>query len=134
MSARSTSARCKRPSREPVSRFGTRNAALTSDHSHHLQRLAKRLPGPVRSALAWVLRPEAKWLRSPLGLVLILSGLLGFLPILGFWMVPLGALLLAEDFPLVRKPTVRAIDAVESWWTGRHRIKGERESHDSVHP
>ena len=80
----------------------------------------------MRSALAWVLRPEAKWARAPLGVLLILGGLLGFLPVLGFWMVPLGALLLAEDFPLVRNPTVRAIDAVEGWWTRRHRTKGER--------
>ena len=107
---------------------------MSTDHSHHLQRLATRLPGPLRSALVWVLRPEAKWLRIPLGLVLVLGGFVGFLPILGFWMIPLGALLLAEDFPLVRKPTVRAIDAVESWWMRRRRMKGERESHDNVHP
>jgi purine-cytosine permease-like protein len=88
----------------------------------------------MRSALAWVLRPEAKWLRIPLGLVLILGGFLGFLPILGFWMIPLGALLLAEDFPWVRKPTVRAIDAVESWWKRRHLTKGKREIHDSLQP
>ena len=31
-------------------------------------------------------------------------------------MIPLGALLLAEDFPLVREPTIRVLDAIESWW------------------
>jgi len=98
---------------------------MSTNRPDHLHRLAARLPGPVRSALVWVLRPAAKWLRIPLGLLLILGGFLGFLPILGFWMVPLGALLLAEDFPLVRKPTIRAIDAVESWWT-RHRAPTQK--------
>jgi hypothetical protein len=102
---------------------------MSADPPKHLQRLAVRLPGPIRSALAWVLRPEAKWLRIPLGLVLILAGFLGFLPILGFWMIPLGALLLAEDFPLVRKPTTRVLDAIESWWKRcRTSMKGRRET------
>ncbi|WP_239520766.1 hypothetical protein [Pseudooceanicola aestuarii] len=35
--------------------------------------------------------------RSVLGLLLILGGLFGFLPILGFWMLPLGLALVALD-------------------------------------
>ncbi|MWB77763.1 hypothetical protein GLS40_06985 [Pseudooceanicola sp. 216_PA32_1] len=35
--------------------------------------------------------------RSVLGLLLICGGILGFLPILGFWMLPLGVALLALD-------------------------------------
>ena len=85
----------------------------------HLRRLTARLPGPIRSALTWVLRPEAKWLRIPLGLLLILGGFLGFLPILGFWMIPLGALLLAEDFPLVRRPTIRTLNRTSPY----HRLQ-----------
>jgi len=38
-------------------------------------------------------------LRGVLGLILIFLGLLGFLPILGFWMIPLGLALLATDIP-----------------------------------
>ncbi|HJS84845.1 MAG TPA: hypothetical protein VJ779_05250 [Acetobacteraceae bacterium] len=106
---------------------------MSANAPNHLHRLTARLPGPVRSALAWVLRPEAKWLRIPLGIVLILGGFLGFLPILGFWMIPLGALLLAEDFPLVRKPTIRAIDAIESWWARRGAPpEGKRERHGNL--
>ncbi len=107
---------------------------MTARHAHHLHRLAARLPGPVRPGLVWVLRPEAKLLRLPLGLLLIAGGFLGFLPILGFWMLPLGALLLAEDFPLVRRPTVRAIEAVERWWTQRgDATKGKYQTHDNLH-
>jgi hypothetical protein len=38
-----------------------------------------------------------------LGIGLVLAGLLGFLPVLGFWMIPLGLSLLAVDFPSVRR-------------------------------
>jgi hypothetical protein len=36
-------------------------------------------------------------------------------------MVPLGALLIAEDVPLVRRPTVHAMNAIEGWWKRRRR-------------
>ena len=37
--------------------------------------------------------------RGLIGLLLILLGVMGFLPILGFWMIPLGLALLATDIP-----------------------------------
>lgn len=43
-------------------------------------------------------------LRFILGLLLIAGGILGFLPILGFWMIPLGVAVAALDIvPLWRK-------------------------------
>lgn len=36
-------------------------------------------------------------LRLPLGLVIIAGGFLGFLPILGFWMIPVGIAVAALD-------------------------------------
>ncbi len=42
-------------------------------------------------------------LRLVLGLILIFGGFLGFLPILGFWMLPLGLIVLSVDFPLIRR-------------------------------
>jgi hypothetical protein len=81
-----------------------------------LRWLLAGLPGPVRRAEACLRRSRARWLRVPLGLVLIFGGLLGFLPILGFWMVPLGALLLAEGVPALRRPTVRALGVIQGWW------------------
>ena len=47
--------------------------------------------------------PGHPLLRIVLGIVLIIGGLLGFLPILGFWMVPLGLVVLSVDLPLVRR-------------------------------
>lgn len=37
------------------------------------------------------------------GILLILGGVLGFLPVVGFWMIPLGLLVLAPDFKWARR-------------------------------
>ena len=49
-------------------------------------------------------------------MLLIVGGLLGFLPILGFWMLPLGIALLSLDVALLRRPTARVIVAGERRW------------------
>ena len=64
--------------------------------------LQKGLPGPVRGAMAWLRRPAVRWVRIPVAALFILGGFAGFLPVLGFWMVPLGLLLLAIDVPALR--------------------------------
>lgn len=88
-----------------------------------LHRLLAALPGPVRRGYTWLGQPGRGIVRVPLALLLIGGGFLGFLPILGFWMVPLGLLLLAEDIPVLRAPCIRALGAVQAWWDrvrGRH--------------
>jgi hypothetical protein len=90
-----------------------------------LRRLLAGLPAPVQRVVAWLRRPGAAWARVPLGVALIAGGLLGFLPILGFWMVPLGLLLLAEDIPALRQPTIRGLGAVQGWWDRRRSRRGE---------
>jgi hypothetical protein len=47
--------------------------------------------------------PRSRLLRIIIGVLFILFGILGFLPILGFWMVPLGLLILSVDIPRVRR-------------------------------
>jgi hypothetical protein len=42
--------------------------------------------------------PHLRWVRAPIGALLIIGGILGFMPILGFWMIPLGLSILALDF------------------------------------
>ncbi len=53
--------------------------------------------------------------RILIGLLLILAGFLGFLPVLGFWMIPLGVVVLSHDIPYVRLLRQR----VMGWWRGR---------------
>ena len=42
-------------------------------------------------------------IRILLGILLVIGGFLGFLPVLGFWMVPLGLIVLAVDIPIARR-------------------------------
>ncbi|MGI3167791.1 hypothetical protein ACRARG_01475 [Pseudooceanicola sp. C21-150M6] len=42
-------------------------------------------------------------LRTVLGLLLIFGGVLGFLPVLGFWMLPLGVAVLMLDVTEFRR-------------------------------
>ena len=42
-------------------------------------------------------------LRALLGVLLIIGGILGFLPILGFWMLPLGVILIVLDLRSLRR-------------------------------
>jgi len=65
--------------------------------------------------------PRNRVVRITIGVLLIFGGILGFLPILGFWMVPLGLVVLAEDFPIVRRWNRRVAVAVKRWWTGVRR-------------
>jgi hypothetical protein len=47
--------------------------------------------------------PRSAWLRVPIGVFLVIFGILGFLPIVGFWMFPLGLAVLAIDYPPARR-------------------------------
>ncbi|MDP6346027.1 MAG: hypothetical protein QF578_07290 [Alphaproteobacteria bacterium] len=61
-----------------------------------------------------------RWARMAVGLALILGGLLGFLPVVGFWMLPLGLLVLSYDLPRVRRWRRR----LEVWWWRRRHGRG----------
>ena len=47
--------------------------------------------------------PQSRNLRIAAGILLVIGGLFGFLPVLGFWMIPLGLIILSVDLPLVRR-------------------------------
>ena len=66
----------------------------------------------------WRLKlPESRLLRVLIGVLLIMGGLLGFLPVLGFWMIPLGLLVLSHDSALVRRQRRK----LAVWWAGRKK-------------
>lgn len=65
---------------------------------------ADRLKRAYRRSLVWVRRRVPPGLRLVLGIVVMIGGVFGFLPILGFWMVPLGIAIAALDVkPLWRR-------------------------------
>jgi hypothetical protein len=90
-----------------------------------LERLVGRLPGFLRSAVRWSLRPSSRWVRVPVGVLLIGGGIFGFLPILGLWMLPLGLVLLAEDSPAARRAAHRLFDWIERRWPRLLRGKSQ---------
>ena len=47
--------------------------------------------------------PRSPLLRRVLGVLFLVGGILGFLPILGFWMIPIGLALLGADSPRMRR-------------------------------
>ncbi|MCB2111206.1 MAG: hypothetical protein H6895_09430 [Defluviimonas sp.] len=55
------------------------------------------LRGRLARLLVRVRRTVPPGLRTILGLVLIAGGVFGFLPVLGFWMLPLGVLVVMLD-------------------------------------
>jgi hypothetical protein len=70
------------------------------------------MSGVGRHTRRWYLRlirRKAVWVRIPAGLLLIAAGLLGFLPVLGFWMIPIGIALIGRDIPFVRGLVLQAI-------------------------
>ena len=61
--------------------------------------------------------PRSRGLRIAIGVLLTIGGILGFLPILGFWMIPLGLLVLSYEFAAVRRQRRRFV----IWWERRRR-------------
>lgn len=64
--------------------------------------------------------PHSRPVRMTIGTLLVVFGMFGFLPVLGFWMVPLGLLVLSHDLAWVRRRRRR----LEVWWERRRRRNG----------
>lgn len=64
---------------------------------------------------------DRRWLRRGIAVLFLVGGLLGFLPVLGYWMLPLGLALLAVDVPAAR----RLNRLLRVWWGRlRRRLRG----------
>jgi hypothetical protein len=85
-----------------------------ADLDRELEQLQQRLPPFLARALGWVRRPSSAWARYPLALALVLGGFLGFLPILGLWMSPLGLALIAQDVPFLRRLLARLLARINA--------------------
>lgn len=92
------------------------------------ERLQRRLPDFASNWLRWLRQPAARWVRIPLGLLLIVGGVLSFLPVLGIWMLPLGLLLLALDLAFLRGPVNSAVVRGARKWTTWRRSRRDRKN------
>ena len=70
------------------------------------------MPRTIKIGSKTITLPDHALGRILLGTLLIIGGCLGFLPVLGFWMIPLGIVVLSYDIPRVRLFRQR----VKAWW------------------
>ncbi|WP_342586978.1 PGPGW domain-containing protein [Mongoliimonas terrestris] len=63
--------------------------------------------------------PRYRPLRIAIGILFLIGGFVGFLPILGFWMVPVGLLILSIDFAIARRVRRRSEVWIVRWWRNR---------------
>ncbi len=99
---------------------------MDAQHDPRLLRLFNALPSSVRHAYEWLIRPQAKWVRIPAGVALMLGGVFSFLPVLGIWMLPLGAILVGEDIPPIRRATLRGLGWVQAKWDNWRARRGAK--------
>ncbi len=118
----------ERQNLEPVAIQGRRADSLALTHTtaqrreQRLQGMIDRLPRPLQQKVRWLRRPSSRWVRVPVGLLLIAGGLLSILPLFGIWMLPLGLILLAEDIAPLQRGRDRLLEWVEHRYP--HWIKG----------
>ncbi|MDJ0628769.1 MAG: hypothetical protein QNJ44_10955 [Rhodobacter sp.] len=83
--------------------------------------LGKNFQKFLRPARDWARRYLPPGVRFVVGLLLIAGGLLGFLPVLGFWMLPLGV-------------AIAALDVMPVWrWIRGRRQSGDGEESSEDH-
>jgi hypothetical protein len=93
--------------------------------NRQFSRLERLVPAAAK-LLEWLRRPVNRFIRIPIGVLLILGGVFSFLPVLGIWMLPLGLLLLALDIAILRTPIAGTITrAMRKWTTWRRSQKSE---------
>ena len=68
-----------------------------------MEAFVNRIIDAARRILHWADERVPRGLRSVLGLLLMIGGLAGFLPVLGFWMIPAGLAMIALDIPPWRR-------------------------------
>jgi hypothetical protein len=84
------------------------------------------MPPKLAKFVSWVRKPSSRYVRIPLALLLIVGGIFSFLPVLGFWMLPLGLVLVAQDLPFLEKPLALLLGWIERKWIDRSAAKRTR--------
>ena len=82
--------------------------------------LKQRIAGFTYRTLKWGRDHVPAGIRSILGILFMIGGVFGFLPILGFWMFPLGVAFVALDLPFMRH-------RIDDWLQILHTRAGEPE-------
>ncbi|MCZ6641531.1 MAG: hypothetical protein O7F71_08145 [Gammaproteobacteria bacterium] len=67
--------------------------------------IKRRIAEVTYRILSWGQNRVPPGVRSVIGVIFMVAGVFGFLPILGFWMLPLGIAFVALDVPPARRKT-----------------------------
>ena len=79
------------------------------DLDEQLDRLEGACPAYLAKPIHFLREPRLRWLRTSVGVLLIIGGCFWFLPILGLEMIPIGLMLIAIDIPFLRGPVAHMI-------------------------
>lgn len=103
------------------------NAQSGTDYKMEIDRhfawFEAKLPPKPAKFVSWLRQPSSKPVRVPLAILLVIGGIFSILPVLGLWMLPLGVLLIAQDVPLLQKPTAQFLGWCQRKWIARQRAK-----------
>ncbi len=91
------------------------------DRTKYMLQLLKRLvpsKAYIIEKLVWIVRWADKHVppgvRTLFGIPLMIGGILSFLPVLGIWMLPAGAMMIALDVPPWRRRMLKWVDKQEA--------------------
>ena len=76
--------------------------------------LRHRVADTAYRALRWGRDHVPPGVRTLVGVLLMIGGVFGFLPVLGFWMLPLGAAFVLLDIPPARRRVDRWMEAMRA--------------------
>jgi hypothetical protein len=110
----------------PVNRRAAREAAQAKLDLAYAQQ-EQHAPDAVARAIRWLRNPGGRAVRLPLGIVLVVAGLLGpLLPFVGVQLIPVGLLLIAQDVPPLREPVAQMTLWLERQWVRLRRWRQQR--------
>lgn len=92
---------------------GARRGGMGAD----LRRRLAALGGWLMHAINSVKRHPNRWVRWGAAACLIAGGFLGFLPVLGLWMLPLGLVIISDEVGWLRRPRRR----ITVWLVSRYK-------------
>ena len=95
--------------------------------NRQFDRIGRTIPASS-GFLGWIRQPGSRWVRIPLGILLMLGGVFSFLPVLGIWMLPLGLLLLALDLVFLQGPVNSAIVRGTRKWSTWSRARRDKKA------
>ena len=82
--------------------------AVRRELEQYVDAICTHLPQWACRALVWLRKPSRWAVRIVAALLLVLGGLLSFLPVLGLWMLPLGLIVISQDLPFLQRPLLHA--------------------------